>query len=1311
MQPKTASGFGVRKLRPSGYCRHLQQKLLLFTMLLWALGAFSPPALLAQCQLSCRGKINISLGDSCRAELLPAMLLTGGPSNCPGARFRVDVLDHYMQRLPSSPYVTGDLLYKEVLAMVYDSTSRNSCWSKVLVEDKFGPVIDCRMDTIYCNDTMAMSTPAFYDNCDPNPTIEFLGEEIDPYPCDPQFIKKITRYWRGRDNLGNLSPICSSMFWLRRIPIDSVEYPKNFVSANNCSLECNSGYATDANGHPHPSVTGAPNIDGMSLWPSYLFYCNLSTSYEDAVILDLPCKKKILRLWRVVEWWCNSAVVRTHPQTIEIIDSEPPTVHCPYDFTVTTAGGYLCQARVFMPPIPVNDNCQDTIVVDMHYPGGIRYDANGGYIDLVPGENDVVYHANDRCYNESTCTVRVTVFDRTPPVAVCQQNTVVTLTADDLVRIPATVFDDGSYDDCHIDSFFVRRMDDGEPCNFRDTFFRPFVEFCCEDAGEERMVILRVVDKHGNFNDCMVNVEIQDKTPPVINCPHDHRIVCTDHNDTIDLSHFGEADYYDNCVVHMHQYVDSFLNQCGLGHIERVFVVRDNMDRTDTCRQRIDIYDADPFDEGDIIWPLNYHTEGCGVETDPRSLPEENGYPRFYENDCSLIAVAFEDEKFNYIQDTAVCFKILRTWKVIDWCQCYYDHYSGQTVCPEWIHQQVIKVSNRVAPKVQDNCDRIRLCISDQECLRERIRLSHTAKDDCTPDELLRHSFKIDLYDDGYFDSIYAGLGANIQFDGELPLGNHRILWIWEDQCGNLEVCTQFVDILNCKAPTAYCLSGINVNIMAVDTNQDGRLEKFIDIWSNDVDKGSYQFCGNPVVTSFSSDTFHRFLRYTCDSLGMHRVAMWVTDRLTGLQDLCYTTITIQDNNNVCNTGNFTADVGGLLITPYDQPVPGVSIVLEGSGGTIVREFSGKFQFDQLRIGDSYRVKAQVDKNYVDGVSTLDIVKLQRHILGVESFPTPWHYLAGDVNGDKRVSAADVSAIRKLVLGIDARYKNALSWKFVEANYRFPVADDPWYEPFAEEYIVSGLAGDMMYLDFRGVKVGDVSQSTWNGLQGWTERATQQIALRREWLRDEGRVAVVAEQSMDLRGLQMTLCFDPGSLPVQGVSPGALPLGSENAGWSQADRGYLLLSWSDAGEVHIPAGAVLFYLDVDHTSALTDVRSLTTCSDVLTAEAYTAAGDIAFIDIRDAEGEESHGFYCSDPVPNPFSRESLVRYYAPRAGELNYSIADPNGNIWVSKSENCAEGQNTLAIRREWLPGPGVYFLKVEAGNYVKSMKLVVIGN
>lgn len=1309
MQPITVSGFGLRKLRPSGY---LITRMGLLFILFFQVFIHSNSSLLAQCQLACRGKVNVSVGDFCQAEITPQMLLTSGPDDCPGARYRVDVLDYlYRKPIPTSPFVTEVNLRTELIAMVFDSVSKNSCWSKIFVEDKFGPVIVCKMDTVYCNDTLAFSTPFFYDNCDPFPTINFLGEHVETFLCDTNFIKKITRTWQGIDRLGNLGKICTSMFWLRRIPIDSVDFPKNFNKATNCILQCDSAYLKDAKGHPHPNVTGVPHVNGLSLWPSFVFYCNLSTSYEDVVIVDLPCKKKILRLWKVVEWWCGTANVRTHPQTIEILDTQPPILHCPYDFTVSTAGGYDCEANVWMPPILVHDSCQDSIIVDIYYPGGVLNNQNGGYIKLKPGIDTVVYVANDGCGNEDTCVVIVTVVDKTPPVAVCQQNTVVSLSGDDIVHVPAEVFDDGSYDDCHIDSFLVRRMDGGDSCGIRDLVFRPYVEFCCTDAGKEVMVIFRVVDAHGNYNDCMVRVEVQDKTPPVISCPHDVTITCSKHNDTINFKKFGKPFFSDNCIVSMQEYLDStYLNSCGLGYLQRVFVIRDNMNRFDTCIQRIYIYDDDPFDESDIIWPWDYQVTSCKADLDPKNLPDSFGYPYFLDNDCSLIGISYEDHQFNYIADTAVCYKVLRKWKIIDWCQCYYDSISGQSVCPSWHHEQVIKVSNKLAPKILDDCDSLTLCISGQECLKQRVTLSHEAKDDCTPDNELNSSFKIDLFNNGLFDSSYHVLGNKISFDGDLPLGVHRFLWIFEDRCGNIEVCTQIVRIINCKPPTAYCYIGVSINIMSIDTNGDGRLEGAIEIWAKDLDKGSYQFCGNPVTISFSRDTNKRFIRYNCDSLGMRRVNMWVTDQITGLQDFCSATVIIQDNNKICNKPTLTANVGGLIQTPFQQGITDVTIKLDGPLGVIHKEFNAIYSFDNLYIGSDYKVSAEVDKNYMDGVSTLDIVKLQRHILGMEPFKLPWHFIAADVTGDKRITAADILALRKLILGVDRKFKNNPSWYLLKADYQFPDNNDPWIEILPQEYQISGLSGEMKFMNFKGVKIGDVSQTTWNGLGKTESRSLNTLPLILGQPLLDHLIPVYSDEDIILDGLQFTLWHNQLKQSVTGLKPALLNINDSNLGWTYVDNGYVLVSWNADQPIHIHKGDILFYIEMGQSVKQGFENDFEINSDMLAAEAYSD-NVITELILRKKNANDQEKIVVGDPVPNPFSQNTSIKITLNSKEEVYYSVTDLSGKLIYQNKESCQEGPNTLTIKKDVLSGPGVYLLKIEAGNYSKSIKLVMIVN
>jgi hypothetical protein len=53
-----------------------------------------------------------------------------------------------------------------------------------------------------------------------------------------------------------------------------------------------------------------------------------------------------------------------------------------------------------------------------------------------------------------------------------------------------------------------------------------------------------------------------------------------------------------------------------------------------------------------------------------------------------------------------------------------------------------------------------------------------------------------------------------------------------------------------------------------------------------------------------------------------------------------------------------------------------------------------------------------------NGVSTLDLVKIQKHLLGKELFDSPFQYIAADANSNGSVSAIDLVEIRKVILGI-----------------------------------------------------------------------------------------------------------------------------------------------------------------------------------------------------------------------------------------------------------------------------------------------------
>jgi uncharacterized repeat protein (TIGR01451 family) len=839
--------------------------------------------------LACNGNINASLDVNCELVVTPEMLLTQGLD--PNAFYNVMVKDEYDNLIPNAT-LTGDHIGGVFYGKAIDMCGNNSCWSTITVEDKMPPTITCTDTIIPCHEMDFYLGPVIVDNCDPNPTMTLLNELITPYTCNDTFVKKIVRTYIAEDQYGNVSAECSQTIRVERIDLNDVVFPLNRRVSDGNPLQCD---VMMEDGVPPYQITGVPTIGGKALYPNTDQYCNIGVSFTDIVLPQVGCVKKIMRRWMVYEAWCSDGPYEIVPQFIEIIDDTAPVIDCPDDIVMTT-NGYTCEASVVLPPVNVEDNCSDDIRVDIAYPGGFIGESNGGIITLPAGVHEVTYTVYDECLNSTSCAISVTIEDVTAPVVICDQHTVVGLRSDGSAYAYAHTFDDGTYDDCGIDYIEVRRMDNGSPCGLNDDF-GPTVEFCCADAGNNIMVIMRAWDKAGNSNECMVDVLVQDKFPPEILCPADVTLECATEIDFENLDIFGTATAIDQCGATVGESVSSFFDQCGEGYVYRDFTATD-ANGSSNCRQVISLINSDPFKEGDIDWPDNYETDaGCNAgDLIPENIPVPFNAPVVHDDFCDLVGVSYEDFVFPFEDDNNSCLKIIRKWSVIDWCTFEDNQYEI------YKYDQIIKVTNSIAPEITSSCDALTTCTFDDDCESGPITLVANATDDCTPENALTWEYQIDLDRNGIREIIDSGFGASIDATGDYPIGDHSIYWTFEDRCGNKTTCVQDFSIVNCKPPTAACIEGLAISLVGMDTDGDGEVDtEMACITPEQFDASSFHPCGYELDFSFSSDPDDDIRCFDCFNIGLNIIEIWVTD-INGNQDYCETTIEVQDNNdeNIC---------------------------------------------------------------------------------------------------------------------------------------------------------------------------------------------------------------------------------------------------------------------------------------------------------------------------------------------------------------------------------------------------------------------------
>ncbi|MEO5906355.1 MAG: HYR domain-containing protein, partial [Saprospiraceae bacterium] len=183
----------------------------------------------------------------------------------------------------------------------------------------------------------------------------------------------------------------------------------------------------------------------------------------------------------------QSGNTATCTATVTITDTVPPVAVC-QNVTVTLNN----DGDAVIITSQINNGSSDNCAIDTMFLDQYEFDCDDEGVNIV--QLTVVDFAG----NTATCTATVTVLT-SPPVALCQN---ITVSLDDAgtVTISADQINNGSFDDCGIDTITVNPS-----------------TFDCDDIGTN-IVTLTVTDISGNTSTCTAVVTVEDNTPPIALC-------------------------------------------------------------------------------------------------------------------------------------------------------------------------------------------------------------------------------------------------------------------------------------------------------------------------------------------------------------------------------------------------------------------------------------------------------------------------------------------------------------------------------------------------------------------------------------------------------------------------------------------------------------------------------------------------------------------------------------------------------------------------------------------------------------------------
>ena len=1296
---------------------------------------------ISQCgSLSCNSSIQISVDpDDCTFTIDPSLFITNYLSlstSCTDL-LKVHVTDQNDVLLAEGSALTFNfsnlnLLNDSIKVTVFQDddldgifdSSESNCWGGAKIEDKKPPVIvGCSDMTVYCYEELAniaggpILPITATDNCSNsnNVSITLADSTITKNTCAQNANVKatLTKKWIVEDGSGNKDS-CTQTITILRLPTTGVtiEAPANAI------LECNSSSQPDTSaaaiGYPSYTFDNNGTMVTIELNPT-----NLSGLCEDMKVFysDSPAltgcgdTEKYIRTFQVFDC-CANVFFETVTQTIDIKDTQGPTLTCPIDLVYGTTST-SCGANVFIPAVGISDACSNsnfTVTVDT--PNGIL-NFNGGVIPNVPvGIYNITYTVEDACGNASMCSVSLTVMDDKSPIAVCDENTVVALNNQGQGLINAISFDDGSTDNCGIVSYQVRRM--VSSCSPQSSF-ADLVYFTCCDIGETIMVELQVTDASGNSNSCMVEVEVQDKNNPLAICPSDKIIECGQDTSATVL---GMAIGADNCgtTTVAWQNNGTLDPTCGTGVLQRIWTVTDGQGATSSCIQTITVINSDPFsgntdpnDIDNIIFPndvMGANAISCAaLQNDPTLTdPSNTGEPIITGDiqSCSMVGVAIPSDLY-FELGTGGCTerKIFRKWAVVDWCQAGADPDLTQNGPGVWVHTQLILVVDDAAPILTNAPQDITLD-ADANCQAVVTLPTIPLADiqDCNPNVAV---------------SVTTNMGGNGFGPFTVSTGNYQATYILDDGCGNTTTHILNVAVADNKKPTPVCM-GISAPLM-MTLPSTGMLtlpaSTFVHASSNDncTDFANLDFTvifeplNDPANPAISED-----ITFTCFDVGAIDVALWACDE-AGNCDFCVIEVMITSTGACGN--DLGPTVAGVIDNEIGEGIEEVEVYINNGAYMGMTDLNGHFNTENLPVHNDYNIKPTKYTDPLNGVTTFDIVQIRKHILGLEVLDSPYKMIAADVNGSGGLTALDLVQIRNLILLNVDEFPNGMpSWRFVDANFVFPNPNNPFETIFPEEKDVQDLSTDLNDLDFLAIKLGDVTGNASPNLLSTQTREPhgELIFSTKDQLIKKGEKANVileTEEFQNLKAWQFSFLYEQNKLEFLDLEK----MKNVYYGTSNLEEGAITFTWTEDESVLLEGKNKWLEIEFLAKEDINLREVLTISSRYTTAIAYDDTGAEYNVQLQftNSTKEGYATFQLFENNPNPFTETTSINYYLPKNDRVEILIYDSTGRLLKIYEELAIKGKQNFIVDAKEIGSSGVLYYRVRTSEYEESGKMILL--
>lgn len=390
------------------------------------------------------------------------------------------------------------------------------------------------------------------------------------------------------------------------------------------------------------------------------------------------------------------------------------------------------------------------------------------------------------------------------------------------------------------------------------------------------------------------------------------------------------------------------------------------------------------------------------------------------------------------------------------------------------------------------------------------------------------------------------------------------------------------------------------------------------------------------------------------------------------------------------------------------------------SNGTTTRSAltsGGNYQFDCLSADSVYTVKPSKNNDVAkgNGISTIDLLYLQSHILNKTVLNSPYKIIAADLNNSGDVTTIDLLYLKRFILTIDTLFPGKRLWAFVDSSYNFPNPAKPF--PYKDSIRIANPATNAVAQSFVGVKLGDLNFD-WNPATLGVRKPNQPLELEYRPVATTAasaqiRIPIKANRFDKLLGLQFTLHFDASEYSFAGIDNNLLQL---DYGTNHLGEGAITFLWTDKQlqPTTLADGTTILELVLTKRNggeaALPVLQISSSHTPIEAWDGQYALHSILLKTTSATTEPEAAAVESYSLSPNPTGGDVFLALQLAHSKTVRVTVSNAAGQKVRTMTFNAPQGRSTypLSLRGTQGVAAGMYYVEVEGMDNRSVKKLVI---